>query len=121
MTFGYNKNDMATSDPVVEHNVEGRYYVDESCIYCDFCVEMAPDNFAFDQKEYAYVSKQPDCHAEHERMSELIDGCPTESIGDRLQRHEEAIDDMGLGVGSTPKSLSGGIFQMVARWFTKLE
>ena len=110
---------MATSYPVVEQNVEGRYYVDESCIYCELCVDTAPDNFAFDQKEFAYVKKQPNCHDEHELMSEAIDGCPTKSIADRLRRHEDLIDDMGLGVGATPKDLAGGFFQIVARWFTK--
>jgi len=110
---------MPLSYPVVEHNAEGRYYVDESCIYCEFCVELASNNFAFDQEEFAYIKKQPDCHEEHELLAEAIDSCPTESIGDRLRRHKEVIDDMGLGEGTTPKSLGGGIFQIVARWFTK--
>ena len=111
---------MATSYPVVKRNVKGRYYVDESCIYCELCVEIAPDNFSYDDVDgVAYVKMQPSSHDQHELMAECIESCPTESIGDRLARHEETIDDMGLGTGTTPKSLSGGIFQIVYRWFNR--
>jgi len=111
---------MANSYPVVPKNVQGRYYVDESCIYCELCVVTAPDNFAFDNElGFAYIKKQPDCDAEHKLLAEMIDGCPIESIGDRLIRHDEVIDDVGLGSGTTPKSMMGGLAQIVARWFRK--
>ena len=109
---------MTISYPIVSKNVEGRYYVDESCIYCELCVETAPDNIAYDDVEgFAYIKKQPDCDEEHNLLAETIELCPIDSIGDKLRPHEEVIDDLGLGDGTTPKSLSGGIAQIAARWF----
>lgn len=64
-------------------NVEGRYYVDESCIYCDLCRETAPTVFAEDKAAgLAYVFKQPETDEEFELARESLEGCPTESIGD---------------------------------------
>ena len=70
--------------PVVRSSVAGRFFVDESCIYCGFCVETAPKNFAYDAKgEVAYVMKQPSTPEELEQVAESLDSCPTESIGDQ--------------------------------------
>ena len=111
---------MATSFPIVSKNAKGRYYVDESCIYCELCVETAPINFAYDDEDgVAFIQKQPDCDSEHELLLEVIRLCPTVSIGDKIHPHEELIDDLGLGSGTTPKSLIGGIAQVVARWFSR--
>ncbi len=58
--------------------------MDESCIYCELCVESAPDHFSYDRdEECAYVSKQPTTHEELNLVLESLEGCPTESIGDR--------------------------------------
>ena len=99
---------------------EGRYYVDESCIYCELCVDTAPENFAYDDESgVAYVKKQPNSNTEHNLLAEIIDSCPVDSIGDKMIRHKDLIDDIGLGTGTTPKSLSGGITKIIARWFRK--
>jgi len=111
---------MASSFPIVKRNTEGRYYVDESCIYCELCVDTAPENFAYDDIDgVAYVKAQPNSHDQHIAIAESIEGCPTESIGDKVTRREEVIDDMGLGAGTTPKNLIPGIFQIVYRWFNR--
>ena len=36
---------MADRDNKFEDNVEGQYYVDEECIDCNLCREIAPSNF----------------------------------------------------------------------------
>ena len=36
---------MADSDDKVPENAPGKFYVDSTCIDCDACREMAPDNF----------------------------------------------------------------------------
>ena len=70
--------------PITNRTVGGRFFVDESCIYCEFCVETAPNNFSFDSDEgYAYVSKQPTTDEELNLVLESLEGCPIESIGDR--------------------------------------
>ena len=70
--------------PVVAGSVPGRFFVDESCIYCELCVETAPRNFAYQSASgCAFVLKQPSDPAELALVLEALEGCPIESIGDR--------------------------------------
>ncbi len=67
----------------VPENAPGKYYVDASCIDCDACREMAPDNFARSEEEgYSYVVKQPETPEEEEQCRDALEGCPVEAIGD---------------------------------------
>jgi ferredoxin len=69
---------------IVKKSVAGRFFVDESCIYCELCVETAPQNFSYDSAGgVAYVAKQPSTKEELDQVVEALEGCPTESIGDR--------------------------------------
>jgi len=64
-------------------NIEGRYFVDEQCIDCDLCREVAPEFFGRNNEEgYSYVFKQPENSEEEELCKEAMDGCPVEAIGD---------------------------------------
>ncbi|BDS07450.1 hypothetical protein NT6N_24900 [Oceaniferula spumae] len=108
---------MRASHPIVAKNVEGRYYVDESCVYCEACLRYAPANFGYDEDQnVAFIMKQPSSHEEHERTAIAIRSCPNLSIGDKLRRHEGAIDDLGIGYGSTPKGMFGALGKIVASW-----
>jgi len=64
-------------------NLQGKYYVDEECIDCELCHDIAPDNF-FEQTEkgYHYIGKQPETETEIGLVEEAIESCPTEAIGD---------------------------------------
>lgn len=66
-------------------NVPGRYYVDAQCIYCDLCVETAPEVFKHysgeDWLHVAFVFHQPTTETEEAKALEAMEGCPTESIG----------------------------------------
>jgi ferredoxin len=74
---------MADPNGRFEKNVEGRYFVDVTCIYCDLCREVAPTIFAENKDSgIAYVFKQPETDEENELAREALEGCPTESIGD---------------------------------------
>ena len=66
----------------IAQNAPGKFYVDDTCIYCDLCVEIAPPIFA-EHKETgnAYVSRQPQTPEETRLAMEAVEGCPTESIG----------------------------------------
>lgn len=58
----------------------GEYVVDSTtCIACETCVEIAPDNFAMKRKT-AYVSKQPSTAAEKALCKEAVEACPVEAI-----------------------------------------
>ena len=114
---------MASSYPILKSNVAGRFYVDESCIFCDLCIEIAPENFAFDSKEgAAFVMKQPDTDDECLHVRESLDLCPTDSIKDRepirnqLTPTKNFLNDFGLGKGTTPTSIGGAFAQLIARW-----
>ena len=63
-------------------NVEGKYYVDaNSCVFCDCCVEIAPNNFVMDKPDYcSYVYKQPSTPEEEKQCAEAMHCCPTEAI-----------------------------------------
>ena len=74
---------MAERDDKVPENVEGAFYVDDTCIDCDACREMAPANFVRSEEEgYSYVSKQPGNPEEEEQCRDALEGCPVEAIGE---------------------------------------
>lgn len=62
-------------------NVPGRYFVDEKCIGCTICSEIAPDNFRSNLHEgYDYVCKQPGSEKEEQLCEEVMDICPVNAI-----------------------------------------
>ena len=74
---------MADPSDKVETSVDGKYYVDTSCIDCDVCRTTAPNNFEADEDEgYSFVSKQPENDEEQEQCEEAMESCPVEAIGD---------------------------------------
>tara|TARA_R110002020_G_scaffold60494_1_gene163817 strand:- start:129 stop:359 length:231 start_codon:yes stop_codon:yes gene_type:complete len=74
---------MADKEDKYPDNVSGTYYVDEECIDCDLCRQVAPDNFTRNEDEgYSFVYKQPSTPEESELCEEALEGCPVEAIGD---------------------------------------
>ncbi|MBF0289058.1 MAG: ferredoxin [SAR324 cluster bacterium] len=63
-------------------NVAGPYYVDEECIDCSLCSEIAPDNFRINEEAgHDYVYKQPATSEEEDLCIEAMESCPVEAIG----------------------------------------
>jgi glyoxylase-like metal-dependent hydrolase (beta-lactamase superfamily II)/ferredoxin len=61
-------------------NVAGEFYVDDSCIDCDACRQIAPATFR-DHGGQSSVGRQPATPAEvHQALMALV-ACPTASIG----------------------------------------
>jgi|GEM_PF-141584 len=79
-------------------NVPGIYYVNDECISCDLCLEIAPKNFRRKEPEgYFYVFKQPETPAEEALCRESMSGCPVDAIwnnGDGVDRSEERNNDI---------------------------
>jgi len=71
---------MADKNAKVPENVDGPYYVDDTCTACGNCVDEAPDNFKLGE-DYAYVFKQPENDEEREQCESALENCPAESIG----------------------------------------
>jgi glyoxylase-like metal-dependent hydrolase (beta-lactamase superfamily II)/ferredoxin len=61
-------------------NVDGDFYVDQTCIDCDTCRWMAPEIFAREAGRSA-VHHQPTDDAERLRAMQALLSCPTASIG----------------------------------------
>lgn len=63
-------------------NAPGRYYLDDTCIDCDMCREIAPMIFVRDDDlGSTYVHRQPESAEEIQLAEEGASSCPTESIG----------------------------------------
>ena len=74
---------MADKDNKFTQNVDGKFYVDDSCIACDACVMEASDFFEMNDDEgHAFVKKQPSNDKELELCINALDCCPVEAIGD---------------------------------------
>jgi len=65
----------------INTEVSGKYFVNDACIGCTICSEIAPDNFRFNHEQgCAYVCKQP-CTEKEERLCvEAMDVCPVSAI-----------------------------------------
>ncbi len=73
---------MANLQDKTPENVPGRYYVDNTCIDCDMCREIAPQIFKrHDDGAYSYVYRQPVTNEEIALAEEALAHCPTETIG----------------------------------------
>ena len=69
-------------------NVDGDFFVDETCIDCDTCRWMAPETY--DRAgEMARVHRQPETDEERLRALMALVSCPTASIG-TLEKHPMA-------------------------------
>lgn len=74
---------MADKNDKVTENVDGKYYVDSSCIGCGMCEGTAPENFKMnDDGDLAIVFKQPANSEEENACKEAKGSCPAEAIGD---------------------------------------
>jgi glyoxylase-like metal-dependent hydrolase (beta-lactamase superfamily II)/ferredoxin len=71
---------MAQIEKRLAENVEGDFFVDESCIDCDACRQIAPASFR-DHGGQSSVYKQPHNPGERHRAFMALVACPTASIG----------------------------------------
>jgi glyoxylase-like metal-dependent hydrolase (beta-lactamase superfamily II)/ferredoxin len=94
---------MADRRRSVAENVPGDFFVDETCIDCDTCRQLAPDIFA-DAGEYSFVHAQPLTPEAARSASRALLACPTGSIGtlDPTSAREAKTD--------FPMPLEGGVY-----------
>jgi glyoxylase-like metal-dependent hydrolase (beta-lactamase superfamily II)/ferredoxin len=71
---------MANPNRKVAENTDGLFFVDDTCIDCDTCRELAPEVFT-DVGSYSAVYHQPLGAEEILRASRALISCPTGSIG----------------------------------------
>jgi len=63
-------------------NAAGDFFVDDTCIDCDLCRQIAPSVFR-DTGQYSVVHRQPTNSVELKRTTMALVACPTGSIGSR--------------------------------------
>jgi glyoxylase-like metal-dependent hydrolase (beta-lactamase superfamily II)/ferredoxin len=62
-------------------NAPGDLFVDETCIACDVCRQLAPETFGGDEDDLAFVARQPlDTSARRRALLALV-SCPVAAIG----------------------------------------
>jgi NitT/TauT family transport system substrate-binding protein len=57
-----------------------RYKVSEECISCRACVEVAPNHFAMNEDQLAYVKKQAQNEDDEQLCEEALETCPVNAI-----------------------------------------
>ena len=73
---------MANLTDRLPQNIPGIYFVDSTCIDCDFCRSLAPEFFSRDDETgFSFVYRQPVTLTEISRADDALSSCPTESIG----------------------------------------
>jgi glyoxylase-like metal-dependent hydrolase (beta-lactamase superfamily II)/ferredoxin len=84
-------------------NVPGDFYVDETCIDCDACRQIAPGTFR-DHGDRSSVFRQPSTADETRRALMALVACPTSSIGTTRDH------DARRGVEAFPEPIDANVY-----------
>jgi glyoxylase-like metal-dependent hydrolase (beta-lactamase superfamily II)/ferredoxin len=94
---------MASFARRLPQNVTGDFFVDDTCIDCDACRQIAPATFR-DHGEQSIVYRQPQT-AEETRLALMsLVACPTASIG-TTRKH-----DMRIGIDAFPSLVAENVY-----------
>jgi glyoxylase-like metal-dependent hydrolase (beta-lactamase superfamily II)/ferredoxin len=72
---------MADLNRKLAENAPGELFVDETCIDCDTCRELAPKTFGSLRNGQSFVREQPSSEGEWRSALFAVVSCPTASIG----------------------------------------
>lgn len=74
---------MATFEDRWQDNASGQFYIDNTCDFCEVCMDEAPNNIKESGNgEYSIIFKQPVSEDERKDLRNAIAICPQEAIGD---------------------------------------
>lgn len=94
---------MALLSQRLPQNVKGEFFVDNSCIDCDLCRQIAPETF-YDIGDQSAVFHQPQTAAEESAALKALVTCPTASIG---TVHRHSTKD---AVNAYPERIEGNVY-----------
>jgi glyoxylase-like metal-dependent hydrolase (beta-lactamase superfamily II)/ferredoxin len=94
---------MANIQLRLPENVPGDFFVDESCIDCDTCSQLAPSVFR-DHGDQCSVYRQPDSEADTRLALMALVACPTGSIG-TIKSH-----DARIGIDAFPSLVAENVY-----------
>jgi glyoxylase-like metal-dependent hydrolase (beta-lactamase superfamily II)/ferredoxin len=94
---------MADFKKQVPENAMGEFFVDNTCIDCDTCRQLAPRTFE-DSGRTSFVKLQPQTAEEIHKATQALLACPTGSIGTLQQNSSaEVLNDF-------PMEIEGGVY-----------
>jgi glyoxylase-like metal-dependent hydrolase (beta-lactamase superfamily II)/ferredoxin len=94
---------MADRKRRLPQNLPGEFFVDETCIDCDACRQVAPATFR-DHGDQSSVYAQPRTPAETQRALMALVACPTASIG------TESKLDVRPAVAAFPEPIADNVY-----------
>jgi glyoxylase-like metal-dependent hydrolase (beta-lactamase superfamily II)/ferredoxin len=94
---------MADLNLKLPENAPGELFVDETCIDCDTCRELAPETFGSRRDGKSFVRGQPQGDREWTRALQAVVSCPTASIGAERSAKKAASE--------LPVELAPGVFR----------
>ena len=103
-------------------NVPGNFYVDDTCIDCDLCRQIAPQVF-HEEDDHSIVYRQPVTEKETLRAAMALVACPTSSIGARdktpvrkaIASFPEVVDDNVYFCGYASPNSYGAASYLIKR------
>jgi len=73
---------MADKTKKFTDNAPGKYYIDDSCIFCNLCLEVAPNHYKeSEQGDHDIVAVQPQSEQEIALCEDAKSQCPVDAIG----------------------------------------
>src|SRR5205809_7329557 len=84
-------------------NVSGDFFVDDTCIDCDLCRQIAP-SVCLDAGDYSVVYHQPANPTELRRAEMSLIACPTGSIGTQSKR------DLSGAIKAFPEPVEDNVY-----------
>jgi ferredoxin len=113
---------MANSNRAYAENAAGNFFVDDTCIDCDQCRQIAPSVFTEDS-DHSFVYHQPASADETHRAAMALVACPTASIGTREKldsreaaaAYPELIDENVYFCGYASRNSYGASSYLIVR------
>ena len=113
---------MATPARAYPENTPGTFFVDDTCIDCDLCRQIAPSVFKEDS-DHSVVYRQPDSGPDTRRAAMALVACPTGSIGTRAKvdvqtaarAYPELVDDNVYFCGYASPDSYGAASYLIVR------
>jgi glyoxylase-like metal-dependent hydrolase (beta-lactamase superfamily II)/ferredoxin len=94
---------MAQPERRLPENADGDFFVDDTCIDCDACRQIAPETFR-EHGAHSIVHRQPETEDDTRRALMALVACPTASIGTRSRR------SAAPGVEAFPHPIADTVF-----------
>ena len=113
---------MATLRRSYSSNVPGTFYVDDTCIDCDLCRQIAPNVYS-EESDHSIVYHQPQDEDETHRAAMALVACPTGSIGTHekvdvqaaARAYPELVDDNVYFCGYASPNSYGAASYLIVR------